>query len=143
MNLFIVLQVLCILYVCSRSYNISGGPYRPVNFQIGHYINSNRSLKATTIPTRTPITTTTPLRQTTTTPPTATTGTSPLWSHILRDTGERLKKVCQTKGIQVHFKGTNTFRTLLVTPRIRIKNYTKMESSTTSSAPTSTALMNT
>ena len=30
-------------------------------------------------------------------------------------TGERFKKVCKSKGIQVHFKGINTFRTLLVT----------------------------
>ena len=30
---------------------------------------------------------------------------------------ERFKKVCKSKGIQVHFKGTNTLRTLLVTPK--------------------------
>ena len=31
--------------------------------------------------------------------------------------GEKFKKVCQSKGIQVHFKGTNTFKTLLVKPK--------------------------
>ena len=31
--------------------------------------------------------------------------------------GEKVKKVCKAKGIQVHFKGTITLRTLLVRPR--------------------------
>ena len=35
----------------------------------------------------------------------------------IQGTGKRFKKVCQAKGIQVHFKGTNTLRTLLVTPK--------------------------
>ena len=32
----------------------------------------------------------------------------------IQGTGEKFKKVCKFKGIQVHFKGTNTLRTLLV-----------------------------
>ena len=31
--------------------------------------------------------------------------------------GEKFKKVCHSKGIQVHFKGTNTLKTLLVKPK--------------------------
>ena len=31
--------------------------------------------------------------------------------------GEKIKKICKAKGIQVHFKGTNTLRTLLVRPK--------------------------
>ena len=31
--------------------------------------------------------------------------------------GEKVKKVCKAKGIQLHFKGTNTLRTLLVRPK--------------------------
>ena len=37
----------------------------------------------------------------------------------IQDTGEKFKKVCQAKGIQVHFKGTNTLKTLLVTPKAK------------------------
>ena len=32
-------------------------------------------------------------------------------------TGEKFKKLCKNKGIQVHFKGTNTLRTLLGNPK--------------------------
>ena len=32
-------------------------------------------------------------------------------------TGEKFKKLCKSKGIQVHFKGTNTLRTLLSNPK--------------------------
>ena len=35
----------------------------------------------------------------------------------IQGTGEKFKKVCKSKGIQVHFKGTNSLRTLLVTPK--------------------------
>ena len=33
--------------------------------------------------------------------------------------GERFKRTCSNMGIQVHFKGTNTIKTLLVTPKDR------------------------
>ena len=33
----------------------------------------------------------------------------------IQGTGEKFKEVCQAKGIQVHFKGTNTLKSLLVT----------------------------
>ena len=32
-------------------------------------------------------------------------------------TGERFKRTCNSKGIQVHFKGTNTLKTLLMAPK--------------------------
>ena len=35
----------------------------------------------------------------------------------IQGTGEKFQKICKAKGIQVHFKGTNTCRTLLVTPK--------------------------
>ena len=35
----------------------------------------------------------------------------------LQGTGEKFKKVCKSKGIQIHFKGTNILRTLVVTPK--------------------------
>ena len=35
----------------------------------------------------------------------------------IQGTGEKFKKVCRSKGIQEHFKYTNTPRTLLVTPK--------------------------
>ena len=35
----------------------------------------------------------------------------------IQGTGEKIKKVCKSKGIPVHFMGTNTLRTLLVTPK--------------------------
>ena len=35
----------------------------------------------------------------------------------IQGTGEKFRKICTAKGIQVHFKGTNTLRTLLVTPK--------------------------
>ena len=35
----------------------------------------------------------------------------------IQGTEEKMKKVCKAKGIQVHFKGTNTLRTLLVRPK--------------------------
>ena len=35
----------------------------------------------------------------------------------IQGTGGKFKEVCKSKGIQVHFKGTNTLRTLLVTPK--------------------------
>ena len=50
-------------------------------------------------------------------------------------TGEKFKKLCKSKGIQVHFKGTNTLRTFLGTPRTRTPKTTKQASSTTTSAP--------
>ena len=61
----------------------------------------------------------------------------------IQETGERVKKVCKSKGIQVHFKGTNTPRTLLVTPKDKDQIYTKVVSSTTSRYLTSTVLMHT
>ena len=33
------------------------------------------------------------------------------------NTGEKFRKLCKTKGIQVHFKGTNTLRTALGNPK--------------------------
>ena len=33
------------------------------------------------------------------------------------NTGEKFKKLCKKKGIQVHFKGTNTLRTALGNPK--------------------------
>ena len=33
------------------------------------------------------------------------------------ETGEKFKKLCKNKGIQVHFKGTSTLRTLLGNPK--------------------------
>ena len=35
----------------------------------------------------------------------------------IQGTGEKVKKVCKAKGIQVHFMGNNTLRTLLVRPK--------------------------
>ena len=32
-------------------------------------------------------------------------------------TGEKFRKMCKRKGIQVHFKGTNTLRTMLGSPK--------------------------
>ena len=34
-------------------------------------------------------------------------------------TNEKFKKMCKAKGIQVHYKGTNTLRTLLGNPRTK------------------------
>ena len=33
--------------------------------------------------------------------------------------GERFKRTCNNKGMQVHFKGTNTIKTLLMAPKDR------------------------
>ena len=55
--------------------------------------------------------------------------------------GDRFKKICQSKGIQVHFKGTNTLRTLLVKPKDKDNKMKKVETFITSSALTSTAQM--
>ena len=35
----------------------------------------------------------------------------------IQGTGEKFKKVCKSKGLQEHFKGTKTLRTLPVTPK--------------------------
>ena len=35
----------------------------------------------------------------------------------IKGTSERLKRLCKSKGIQVHLKGTNTFRTQLINPK--------------------------
>ena len=35
----------------------------------------------------------------------------------IKGTSEKCKRLCKTKGIQVHFKGTNTLRTQLVKPK--------------------------
>ena len=43
--------------------------------------------------------------------------------------GEKFKKVCQSKGIQVHFKGTNTLKTLLVKPKDKDSKLQKSGSS--------------
>ena len=51
-------------------------------------------------------------------------------------TGEKFKKLCKSKGIQVHYKGTNTLRTLLGNPKDKDpKKTTKQGSSTTTSVP--------
>ena len=39
----------------------------------------------------------------------------------IQGTGERFKKVCKSKGMQVHFKGTDTLKTLQVTPKDKDK----------------------
>ena len=36
---------------------------------------------------------------------------------FIQRTGGKVEKVCKAKGIQVHFRGTNTLRTLLVRPK--------------------------
>ena len=33
--------------------------------------------------------------------------------------GKRFKRTCNSRGIQVHFKGTNTMKTLLMAPKVR------------------------
>ena len=40
--------------------------------------------------------------------------------------GERFKRTCNNKGIQVHFKGTNTIKTFLMAPKDR---YNKLQKS--------------
>ena len=59
----------------------------------------------------------------------------------IQDIGEKFKKACHSRGIQAHFKGTYTLKTLLVKPKDKDINCRKVESCTTSSAPTSTAQM--
>ena len=44
----------------------------------------------------------------------------------IQGTGERFKTVFKAKGIQVHFKGTNTPRTLLITPKDKDKKFHKI-----------------
>ena len=59
------------------------------------------------------------------------------------NTSERFKKVCKRKGIQVHFKGSNTLRTALGNPRTRTPKPTRQASSTITSAHTPTVLVHT
>ena len=41
--------------------------------------------------------------------------------------GERLKRTCSSKGIQVHFKGRNTIKTLLMAPKDMDNKHQKSE----------------
>ena len=45
---------------------------------------------------------------------------------ILTNKGEKFKKSYKNKGVQVHFKGTNTVKTYLWLPSTRNTNYRKM-----------------
>ena len=52
---------------------------------------------------------------------------------------EKFKRLCKAKGIQVHYKGTNTLRTLLGNPKDKDPKHTKVESYITTNAHTSIA----
>ena len=52
----------------------------------------------------------------------------------LPNTGEKFRKLCKKKGIQVHIKGTNTLRTALGNPKDKDPKTTKQESYTTTNA---------
>ena len=56
----------------------------------------------------------------------------------IHKTAEKFKRLCKCRGIQVHFKGTNTSEQPWETPRTRTPNPTKQESSTSTNAHTST-----
>ena len=58
-------------------------------------------------------------------------------------TSEKFKKLCKAKGIQVHYKGTNTLRTLLGNPKDRDPKANKTGSYITTNAHTSIAQMHT
>ena len=60
----------------------------------------------------------------------------------IHDLGERLKKTCNNLGIQVHFKGNNTIKTLLMAPRTGTTNFKKVGSHIDISAHTSTVWRN-
>ena len=85
----------------------------------------NKNLKDTTASTRIPTTQTTPLTLIITIVPITITTNQPtnnnrnvtIVAPFIQGTGEKFKKICQAKGIQVHFKGTNTLKTLFVTPK--------------------------
>ena len=50
------------------------------------------------------------------------------------DLGEKFKRTCNKQGFQVHFKGTNTIKQLLMAPKDKDHKLAKMESSTNTSA---------
>ena len=89
--------------------------YRPATFQLGHWTGCNTSLNNCIEPTQfeTPGTT----NQLSTLTTITSTGTFLLWSSYIQSFGEKFKKVCKTKDIQVHFKGSNTVKTLLMAPK--------------------------
>ena len=58
----------------------------------------------------------------------------------IKGTSEKFKRLCKSKGIQVHFKGTNTLGTQLVNPKDKDPRHTKVASSTITNVHTSTAL---
>ena len=56
-----------------------------------------------------------------------------------QQTAEKFKRLCKSRGIQVHFKGTNTLRTALGNPKDKDPKPTKQASSTNTNAHISTA----
>ena len=52
------------------------------------------------------------------------------------NTSEKFKKLCKRKGIQVHFKGSNTLRTALGNPTEKTPRPTKQASYITTNDPT-------
>ena len=81
-------------------------PSTTANSLPGHSTNGNTN---STIPTR-------PQPPPTTTQPATTTTRPPLLSPTSLNTADKFKKLCKRRGIQVHFKGTNTLRTALDNP---------------------------
>ena len=51
--------------------------------------------------------------------------TEPLVVPYIYGLSEKFKKTCKNKGIQVHFKGTNTIKTLLMAPKDRDNKHEK------------------
>ena len=56
---------------------------------------------------------------------------------------ESIKKICGRYGIQIYFKGSNTIRNLLVSPRDKDPMVSKSGATTGSSVVTSLVMMNT
>ena len=56
---------------------------------------------------------------------------------------KKFKRICNKQGIQVHFKGTNTVKQLLMAPKDEDPKLTKVVSYTGINAPASTAQNNT
>ena len=67
----------------------------------------------------------------------------PLVVPYIKGTSEKFKKLCKSKGIQVHFKSTNKLRTQLVNPKDKDPKTQKVESSIIINVHTSTALKHT
>ena len=100
----------------TRNYNTSKQHYRLASFQTGHLTNCTRSSSATTQPnnnTRNNSSTNQDNNHTNNTINRNITLVVP----YIKGTSEKFKSLCKSKGIQVHFKSTNTLRTQLVNPK--------------------------